>query len=384
MKNIYYFYKISAIGGVETFFYEIAKKYCDWDVVAYYDIADPYQLKRLQKHFRCIKRVKGEKVYCEKFFANFNVEMTKDVIAKEYYFVIHANFEEIGYHPTLDPKITHYIGVSQWTCDKFKEFTGHDAELCYNPISVEPKEKVMHLVSACRLDDRVKGGGRTLKLIEALDKYCESHGRHYLWTIFTNQVNYSIQSKNVALMKARVDVRPYIQDADWVLQLSNDMETYCYTLNEAWCYGVHTVSTPLSILKELPVCEGSNIVLDWDCANADEVARQIFEDERRPFNYQPPKDRWYEIFAPGENQYKEEMRTMIKVRALMNFEKIIDNEVGRTRKAGEEWLVSKVRLEQLQKFPMPLIQVVEEIKEEATLEKKAGQKIVRRKKAVQK
>ena len=56
-------------------------------------------------------------------------------------------------------------------------------------------------------------------------------------------------------MKPRTDIRPYIAEADYVLQLSNDMETYCYTINEALGYGKTIVTTPLSILKELPITD---------------------------------------------------------------------------------------------------------------------------------
>ena len=226
-------------------------------------MADVNQIERLRKYVRCKKHIKGEVVKCNRAFLNFNLDMIDDIEAEEYYFVSHANYEELhrvhgGYIPPIDnPKITHYIGVSQFSTDKLNEYAEHikspiRAKKCYNPLTLEPKEKVIHLVTACRLDDKVKGGGRTLKLIEALDRYCENIGRHYILHIFTNKRNrVEIKSKNVVYMEPRTDVRPYIADADYVLQLSNDMETYCYTINEALGYGVPIVTTPLSILKEL-------------------------------------------------------------------------------------------------------------------------------------
>ena len=163
--------------------------------------------------------------------------MIDDVEANEYYFVSHANYEELhrvngGYIPPIDnKKLTHYIGVSQFSTDKLNEYAEHikspiRTKKCYNPLTLEPKEKIIHLVSACRLDDKVKGGERTLKLIEALDKYCATTGRHYIFHIFSNPVSINIKSPNVVLMKPRVDVRPYIADSDYLVGLSNDMETY--------------------------------------------------------------------------------------------------------------------------------------------------------------
>ena len=119
MKNIFYFRKISKIGGTEQFLYEIAKKYKDWDITVFYDSEEHSQLKRLRNYVRCKQRVKGEKVICEKAFFNFNTDMLDDVEAKEYYFISHANYEELGYTPPIKKeKLTHYIGVSKFSADK--------------------------------------------------------------------------------------------------------------------------------------------------------------------------------------------------------------------------------------------------------------------------
>lgn len=366
MRNIFYFRKISKIGGTEQFLYEIAKKYKDWDITIYYDYADPFQLERLRQFVRCRQRTKGEKVICDKAFFNFNTDMIDDVEAKEYYFISHANYEELGYTPPIqNEKLTNYIGVSKFSANRLDEFgkkIGKDIKTvpCYNPLTLEPKEKVMHLVSACRLDDKVKGGERTLKLIEALDKYCKETGRHYLWLIFTNpKLKITINSPNVVIMKPRVDVRPYIAEADYVLQLSNDMETYCYTMNEALGYGVPVVTTPLSVVKELPIDDNMRIELNWDCSNVDEVARQIFEKEVKPFNYQIPKDSWDKILEKGETTYKEEKNMKFKVRALINFN---DMEKDIRRRVGEEFECSKARCDFL--VDHKAVEIVEEIKEE--------------------
>lgn len=366
MKNVFYFRVISKIGGTEQFLYEIAKKYKDWDITIFYDYADSFQLKRLREFVRCRQRTKGEKVVCDKAFFNFNTDMIDDIEAKEYYFVSHANYEELGYTPPIqNEKLTKYIGVSKFSAtrlDQFGKKIGKEIKTipCYNPLTLEPKEKVLHLVSACRLDDKVKGGERTLKLIETLDKYCKKTGRHYLWLIFTNpKLKITINSPNVVIMKPRVDVRPYIADADYVLQLSNDMETYCYTMNEALGYGVPVVTTPLSVVKELPIDDNMRIELEYDCSNVDEVAKQIFEKKVDPFNYQIPKDSWSELLEKGKSTYEEEKKMKFKVRAIISFN---DMEEDVKRKIGDEFECSKMRCDYL--LEHKAIEVVEEIKNE--------------------
>ena len=389
MTNIFYFRKINKIGGTEQFLYEIAKKYCNYDITIFYDVADEFQLNRLRKLVRCRKRIPGEKVKCTKAFFNFDLDMINDVDADEYYFVSHANYEELhrvhGGHipPIKNEKLTHYIGVSQFASDKLDEYAEKikspiRTQRCYNPLTLEPKEKVVHLVSAGRLDDEVKGGGRTLELIQALDRYCEKTGRHYIWTIFTNPTNnVNTLSPNVAIMSPRVDVRPYIADADYVLQLSNDMETYCYTINEALGYGVPIVTTPLSILKELPITDNEHLVLKYDCSNVDEIARQIFEKNVKPFNYSPPADSWEDFIIKEKSNYEEEKKMKFLVEATKKYEETntSDNqlsEVNQKRyvpKEGEQWEVDFERKEKL--VELGFVKVVKEIKvEEPKVEEK--------------
>lgn len=376
-SNIFYFRRIAKIGGTEQFLYEIAKKYKEWDITVFYDEADSYQLQRLRQYVRCIKRKPGEIIKCKKAFFNFNIDMIEDVKAEEYTFVSHAIYQEIGYKPPIEnPKLNKFIGVSQYSTDKLNEYgkklgLNIKATKCYDPLTLEPTKKVPIIVSACRLDDKTKGGERTLKLIEALDRYCKENERQYLWLIFTNKTNILLKSPNAVYMKPRVDVRPYIAMADWVAQLSDDMETYCYTTNEANGYGVPIITTPLSVYKELPATDNERIVLDWDCKNVDEIARLIFEKKVKPFEYEPPKDEWDKILVKNKSTYEEEKKMKVKVEALDTYEKfnVIDNELKRVPKAGEQFIVTKERLNILlgendnNRVYVKIIEPVEEVKE---------------------
>ena len=385
MDNIFYFKKINRIGGTEQFLYEIAKKYHELDITVFYDEADIYQLKRLRKYIRCKKRISGEKVICKRAFFNFNIEMIDDVESTENYyaFVSHANYEELGYKPPIEhPKLTHFIGVSQFAADKLEEYgnklgLSFKAERCYDPMTLEPVKKVPILVSACRLDDSVKGGKRTLKLIDALDRYCKINDRQYLWLIFTNKTGFNIDSKNVVYMKPRVDVRPYIAMADWVLQLSNDMETFCYTTNEANGYGVPIVTTPLSVYKEFTnVGDNERLILDWDCNNVDEIARLIFEKEVKPFKYIQPEDTWYKLLAKGKNTYKEEMEMKVKVECINNYN---DLQLGRLVTTKDDpFIVTRERADTLTE--LNLVKIIEVIKEDKKEDKKKPTKRVEKSK----
>lgn len=170
-------------------------------------------------------------------------------------------------------------------------------------------------------------------------------------------------------MQPRVDVRPYIAMADWVVQLSNDMETFCYTTNEANSYGVPIVTTPLSVYKELPVTDNERIVLDWNCSNVNEIARLIFEKKVKPFEYTPPQDSWNKMLAKGKSTYEEEKNMKFKVEALDTYEtrNISDKELGRIPKEGDTFEVTQERLDVLlgnNSYRVPFVKVLEEIKEQ--------------------
>ena len=373
-SNIFYFYRIASIGGTEQFLYEIAKKYNAYDITIVYSEGDIDQVKRLKKYLRVIKHKRGDVIKCNKAFFNFNLDIIDDVEANEYWFVSHAIYQELGYKPPIEnDKLTHYIGVSNYASNKLIEYgkiLGKDIKpvTCYDPLTLEPKEKVLHIVSASRLDDSTKGGARTIKLIEALDRYCERTGRHYIWTIFTNiSNNVNVNSKNIAFMQPRVDVRPYIADADYLVQLSNDMETFGYSINEAWGYGVPVVRTPLSVCKELPITEDMSLVCEWDMSNVDEIVRQMFERTVKPFTYTPPEDTWLEIIDTKKSTYKEELEMKYKVEALSSYEdnNVTDIELGYVPKEGETFIVSKERLDILlgeNKDSRVYVKVLEEIK----------------------
>lgn len=368
MDNIFYFKKISKIGGTEQFLYEIAKKYKDYDITIFFDDADPFQLKRLSKYVRCQKRNKNQIVKCKKAFFNFNIDMIDQIEAEEYIFVSHANYEEIGYKPPIEhPKLTGFVGVSQFAADKLDEYAAKlglniKTKKCYNPLTLEPKQKVPIIVSACRLDDEVKGGNRTLKLIDALDRYCEKNNRQYLWLIFTNHTNFKLNSSNAVYMKPRVDVRPYIAMADWVAQLSNDMETFCYTTNEANGYGVPIITTPLSVYKELPTTDDMRIVLNWDCSNVDEIARLVFEKEVKPFSYSIPKDEWDEILVKGKSTYKEE-NMKAKLRCIRAY---TDIQLNKELPVGYEFVVDRKRADELLANPNNIVELIEYVEENKT------------------
>ena len=339
-NNVFYFRTINKIGGTEQFLYEIAKKYKDYDITICYNEIDHDQYKRLSKLVRCQRIRPDEKIKCKRVFYSYTIDAIDNIEAEECYFISHANYEIINCIPPItEEKITHFIGVSDFASRKLDEWgkkLGREihTQTCYNPLTLEKVKKPKVIVVACRLNDINKGGERVLKLIRKLDEYCRNTDEHYLMYIFSNKAdNIKIDSPNVILMQPRTDIRSFIAMADYVAQLSNDMETYCYTINEALGYGVPVITTPLSILKELPITKNEYIQLEYDCSNIDKVVKEIFNKKVKKFKYNLLKDNWDNILVKGKTTYTKEKTKKVRVKVLYCF---TDVEQNRYLDVGQE------------------------------------------------
>lgn len=330
-KNIFYFYRINSIGGIESFFYNLAYKYQDHDIEIYYRTGDEQQIKRLSKYVR-VRKWNGERIQCEKAFFNFNVDIIDYVDAKEYIQIAHGDYKAMGITPNTHPKITKYLGVSQLVCDTFREVTGYDVELAYNPLVIQKPRKILHLISCTRLTAE-KGKGRIVKLAEAFDR----SNILYNWVIYTDDAD-SLHNKNIVYRRPRLDIIDQIADADYLVQLS-DNEGYCYSVVEALSVGTPVIVTDCPVFREIGVNRRNGFILDFNMT--DVPVEEIYKGLPR-FEYKQKEDRWDQILAKGESQYKKDMQTMVRIRCVSDY---YDLEMNRQVKKNELLEVNKVRAE---------------------------------------
>lgn len=339
IKNVFYFHHLNVIGGVENMFYELGKKYKDWDIVVYYGSGDKNQIARLKQFVDVRQYKQGEIIECEKVFFNYRAPIINNVKAKEYYMMIHADYKAQGIEPPKVPNYVKYIGVSQAVCDSFTEISGKPCQLCYNPITIDPPKRVLKLVSATRLT-KEKGYKRMCALAKALD----DAGIPYTWYVYTNSKEI-IPSPNVKYMPPTLDINTQLAQADYVVQLS-DSESFCYTMIQALLLHIPVIVTPWGCLKELGITEEYGFILPFDMNNI--PIEQIYK-KRFNFKYEPPKDSWGEILAPGESQYKIDLESEYEVRATHLYKErgTTDIELGFIPDPGYIWKVSKERYDYL-------------------------------------
>lgn len=332
--NVFTVVNINEMGGGESFLYYLAKMYRDRDITIYYTKADVRQLRRLQKFARCI-RYNGEKIRCKKVFFNFNRAYIDNIEAEEYYQILHTGYFENNLKIKQDDRIK-YIAVSKAAAESFKRQTGLDAEVCYNPITIEP-EKPLILMSATRLKKENKGKDRIVRLSNAL----KAAGVNFIWFIFTEDEN-RIKDDNIVYIPPRLDVVNYYALADWFVQLSDEGEAYCYSVAEARLLGVPLIVTPCKAFNELGVNDKNAVFVDFEVKDVpvDKIVKGLTVPK-----LMPPPDNYATILAPGKSTYTppEETDEAI-VEAIKTFDDVV---TGFRRIIGEQFTVSKERAAQL-------------------------------------
>lgn len=335
MKNVVYIGRLNSIGGTESFIYYLTKKYESRDITVFYKNGDIKQLERLRKQVR-VKQYTGQKIECEKIFVNYSSDILDTVEAKEYIQVIHTDFKEQRLYFRKHPKITKFIGVTQIVCDSFKEYTGYDCELCYNPIVVDEPKKVLKLISATRLT-KEKGAGRMEKLARELDR-C---GIPFLWLVFTDDAS-KIVHPSIICMPPKLEIFNYLANADYLVQLSDKGEGFGYTPAEALILGTPVITTPCPAFLEIGIKDRENgFVIDYDMTNI--PVNEIYKGLPK-FKYEPPKDKWGELLAEGESTYQEDLKRIVEVECIKRYN---DIELGEIKKVGEKYKVNAVRADNL-------------------------------------
>ena len=334
--NVFYVPHFNIIGGIETYCYELAKKYKDKDITFVYSntTSDINQLNRIRKYCRVIYQPFNaeQKIKCKRLFVMYRSKIEL-FDADEVIQIIHADYEAQNLKPNLDERIKEHYGVSKAVADSYKRISGVDVGVCYNPLTIDKPKKILRLISATRLT-KEKGKDRMIKLADALDKV----GIPYEWRIFTND-KLPIPNKNVIYMTPRLDIRDYIADADYLVQLS-DTEAFSYSILESLCLETPVIITPIPSSIEMGVKHGLNgYILDFSMKDIPII--DIYE-KIPNFTFKPPKDGYDKLLINEASTYKPD--EIIKVICKRSYK---DIELNRRVEKNEELELTIERAEYL-------------------------------------
>jgi len=339
--NILFVSDINVIGGVETFLWELVKKYQKYDIAVVYRTGNEKQINRLRKYCNVYQH-RNQRIKCKVAIINYDVSIINFIEeGAKIYQTIHGDYSNPVYtwKPLTHPRIERYICITKFMESTFSKLTNCDNTMVsYNPLEIDKDDKMLILVSATRLT-KIKGKERMIQLARALDEA----KINYIWYVFTNDVN-AINNPNVVYMKPRLDVRRWIKKADYVIQLS-DTEALCYTLMEALYSNVPVICTPFPFLDEVGIKDGVNAwILNFDCSNMKHITDNIMN--RPKFQFKELGDKYDEVLVHTPSHFKEDKIMKVKVEALNTYElyNITDAQLGRIPKEGEQFEITKERL----------------------------------------
>lgn len=339
--NIVYVREINPIGGVETYVYELVKKYRDYDIAVVCRKIDKNQKRRIQKYCK-VYEFKNEPIECKVCVINWDTSILDYVKAEKVYQGIHADYT----HPSQgkvpeDDRITEYLGITEDVKRNFIKLTGRkNVRLCRNPLELEEDEKPLILVSPTRLT-KEKGGDMMLKIANALEK----QERAFIWFVLTTEEyldNPIFMNKNVIRIPNRLDVGTFLSIADWVV-MPSECEGDSYTIREALYRGIPVIVRHLKYFDEYGIEDGVNALFVEE-SNIEEVAKKM--DKQLKFTFKPIEDGYREILAKGKSHYKQDLEKSetLKCTYVLGVDLV---EEGYHIKEGETLKCTKDRAEEL-------------------------------------
>ena len=323
LKNVIYFPSINAVGGVETFCYEMGLKYGkEYDITVLFKSGDQTMLAKIANVCRVIRYRDGDEVECDVFIFGWGFDILEHVHAKEYIQTFHADYINRHLNPCSDPRVTKRFGVAENTTKGIVEHYGLDMETMYNPYTVKKPRKVLRPVSATRLTHE-KGFDRMVTLAEKLDEA----GIPFHWLVFTDKPC-EFPNKSVTVLPARLDVLDFIADADYLVQLS-DTEGYSYSIVEALSVGTPVIVTDIPVATEQGVVNGkTGFILPFDMS---EIPVDAIYKGLRKFAYAPRESHYETVLAKGKAKV-DERKGIVTVQARVRYN---DLELGRVVDKGD-------------------------------------------------
>lgn len=153
--NIIYMPHISPLGGIETYVYEMIKKYKDLDIAVVSKRCDPIQAKRIKKYCKLYIHTNQE-IKCKVAIINYDTSIINYINEDaKIYETIHGDYtnrKRYNYRlPPTHERITGYIAITKYLEKEIGKLLNTDKMvMSYNPLTIEKKE-CLTLVSATRL-----------------------------------------------------------------------------------------------------------------------------------------------------------------------------------------------------------------------------------------
>ena len=318
------------VGGIETFLYNFCKEMSElYDIaVVYSDHMDARHIVRLADYVPVFRNPSNRAVICDTIVMmritdhvpdnikySKKVQMCHTCQMKENYQII-KGWDDL-------------VFVSDVAAKSFEYQVGTDYSVIHNFTDSDKPRKCLLLVSATRLTYE-KGEERMAKLAEALLR----ENIPFVWMVFS-PVPLQRNIPNVVRCEPTLDVRSFIERADYVVQLS-DQESFCYTIVEAMELGTAVITTPLPVLDEIGFVDGKHgykVPFDMTGIDINKIYTEIPSFEPRKSQNTSIKRQWKKVLGNSKptHSYKKD-ESFIKVVVVQDYG---DLELKRNMVAGE-------------------------------------------------
>lgn len=321
------------VGGITTviynFCYFMRKHY---DIIVLYEKMDDLQTRKLSDIVQVERLDPGKQIYCDTLILNRLTDVIRENIHYEKSIQICHACRQINYRIPQDRDILVNVSAAA------KESWGAESAsgvVIHNLARVD-REKCLILVSATRVNTIDKGSNdqRMRKLAEML----MAADIKFLWFNFTEGSLHNMPDTFIN-MPAKANIHPYIERADYLVQLS-DAEAYSMSILEALSLNTAVIATPFPSLFEEGFVDGeTGYVIPFDM-NFD--VRKLLQVPEFEFSYDNDAiiRAWRKLLGKKKpkKQYKPDQ--LVEIVCIGKYH---DNELSRTVRIGEKLKVTQKR-----------------------------------------
>lgn len=327
----------ATVGGISSAIYNFCyymRKY--YDTMVLYEHMDERQVKKLSRIVDTRKWNPDRPVVCDTLILNrLTDKVYANITYKQSVQICHACYQ-INFRIPQDRDIL--INVSKAAKDSWSQ----EAEkgIVIHNMSLVNSDKCLLLVSATRVNtiDKGQNDQRMRRLAEMLEKA----DIKYLWLNFADG-SLRDMPKSFINMPATENVQPYIEKADYLVQLS-DAEAYSMSILEALSLNTAVLSTPFgSLFEEGFEDEKTGYIIPFDM-NFD--VKKLLNVPKFEFKYDNEAiiRQWRDILGKTKPKQKYDPNNRIQIECTQNYK---DIELGREIKKGEQITVSEQRASQI-------------------------------------
>lgn len=312
---------IKEFGGIETFIYSFCKQMSEYyDITVVCNNISNSQLARLVEICPVVKNNQTTTIECDTLIMNSILDKKPSNIACKQTIQMTHCIKQNGY---VLPKGQDYtVHVSSVSQDTFAEDSVNGVVI-NNLTDGQHTHKALLLISATRTGANDKQGNdeRCIKFARLLDQA----NIEYIWLYFGDKPMPKA-NPNMIYCGSRMDMRPYIAKADYLVQLSG-AEAFSYSLLESLICRTPVIVTPLEQNADMGIVDGQNgYIVPYDVDGFD--VKKILKVPRFEYRHDNDKiiNQWREILGDSKPKHDYQPQKEVEVEVMIHYKDLQRNE----------------------------------------------------------